>query len=218
MIQLPLAIKSIFWQFVRGDMLTNDFEQWVYSNKELELLFEKNSYLELIMPDYQDSEEIRKVKLMIYGLLLKEKQICLCATFPNNTLLYPFTDEMVRNILLNQIGLFKLILTIDNFSGKSPIHQSRWYQPAKVCQCNECSQYWVILFEESEGADYYLIRLSEKEAANIIQNPTWPNEQWPIKIKNWHTFLGLNFQSWNNLYIKPNYLNNHIYEFLKIYH
>lgn len=203
---LPAVVKAILWEFVRGDMPIRVFELWVYSNNNniLKQTFGDDSCLELATLDYKDEREIHDLKIAIYEFLIKFPEQCLCPTFPNNTLLYPFTEGSEKIMLEKQIDLLKTTISIENFSGKPPVHQSRWYHPGELCCCSECKTWWFIIFEETEGSDYYLVRLNEEEALLISQSQNWPNELWPGNLKNWKSFESIKFQSWNNLYI-----NNH---------
>lgn len=118
---LPTTIKTILWQFVRGDTHIRDFELWVYSNENdmLSKTFGKDSYLELALLDYKDEKEINNFKIIIYDFLIQFPESCLCYTFPNNTSLYPFTDdENERTFLQKQIELLKATKLIKAFSGK----------------------------------------------------------------------------------------------------
>lgn len=206
---LPAVVKSALWQFVRGDMPIRTFELWIYSNDNdvLRQTFGEDSYLELVMLDYKDGREIYDLKIAIYKFLIQFQESCLCYTFPNNTLLYPFTDDAEEIFIKEQIDLLKNTLSIENFSGKPPIHGSRWYHPGALCCCSECKTWWFVIFEETEGADYYLVRLNKEEALLISRFPSWPSESWPPNLKNWDTFIHLKFQSWNNLYIQNKLAN-----------
>jgi len=207
---LPIIVKEALWQFLRGDMPTRTFELWIYSNDNniLKQTFGDDSYLKFAMLDYKDERELNDLKIAIYEFLIKFPEPCLCSTFPNNTLLYPFTeDSSERAVLEKQIDLFKTTICIKDFSGKPPVHQSRWYHPGKLCCCSECKNWWFVIFEESEGSDYYLVRLNKEAALFISQFPSWPNESWPSNLKNWDAFLHIDFQSWNNLYIRGKLAN-----------
>lgn len=173
---LPTILKEVLWQFVRGDISIKTFEQWVYSNdKTLSQAFKDESYLEFML-DYTVESEICNLKIAVYEFLIKFPEECLCNTFPNNTLLYPFTENEERVILEKQIDLLKSVMSIENFSGKPPIYQSRFYHPGELCHCLKCETWWFVIFEETEGADYYLVRLNREDALLILQSSNWPNE------------------------------------------
>lgn len=46
MTELPQIIKKTFFQTIKGDILIDDFEKWVYENKELEKLLKPDDYLD----------------------------------------------------------------------------------------------------------------------------------------------------------------------------
>jgi hypothetical protein len=203
---LPLTIKRMMWKFIRRDIATRDFDSWVCKdgNDELNQVLKEDSFLALVMADYNESEVIADVRNAVFIFLTKFPEPCLCSSFPDKTLLYPFADlETERIALLKQLDILKPIVSIENFSGeiRSVISAwpSRWYHSGQLCCCTECKSWWFVIFEES-GSDYYLVRLSEEDAWLISQNPSWPNEHWPQNLKNWDIFLRLDFQNWNDLY------------------
>ena len=49
-----LIIDKII-EFVRGDMLTSDFEQWVYSNSVVEKALGKDLFLEVVSTDFSST-------------------------------------------------------------------------------------------------------------------------------------------------------------------
>lgn len=200
---LPVYIKAFLWRFVRDDTSVRDFELWIYANENnmLRQLMNEESYLELVCIDYNDEKEINHLKVALYNFLIQYPEACLCNTFPDNTLLDPFTEGGERVFLESQIESLKSTKVIEAFSGKPPIPQSQWYHPGKLCHCSECNTWWFVLFEES-WVDYYLIRLTKEDVDIISQDSHWPNENWPSRLRNWDAFLKIAFHSWNNLYLK----------------
>ena len=55
MTQLTQDIKEKFYQTIKGDISVDDFEQWVYSYKELEKHLNTDDYLDLISFSYKKS-------------------------------------------------------------------------------------------------------------------------------------------------------------------
>jgi len=52
---LPPNIEHYFFDTIYGKVTLEEFEQWVYTNKELESLLDENDYLELISFNFKNS-------------------------------------------------------------------------------------------------------------------------------------------------------------------
>jgi hypothetical protein len=50
---LPQTIKEKFYQTIKGDISLDDFEQWLYADKDLEKHLQSDDYLELISFDFK---------------------------------------------------------------------------------------------------------------------------------------------------------------------
>ena len=57
-------IEEKIWQFLRGDLPTPEFEQWVYDTPELKTLCGPDLFLELLSVDYRDSRAVDHIKDM----------------------------------------------------------------------------------------------------------------------------------------------------------
>ena len=55
MTTLPREIKERFYKTIKGDILLDDFEQWLYSDKEFEKYLNSNDYLDLISLSFKKS-------------------------------------------------------------------------------------------------------------------------------------------------------------------
>jgi hypothetical protein len=64
---LPQDITEIFYKTIKGDFPIEDFEQWLYANKELEKLLNSDDYLDLISLSYKKSG----AKYELWNLLKK---------------------------------------------------------------------------------------------------------------------------------------------------
>ncbi len=65
--EIPKSIKEIFYKTIKGDIPINDFEQWLYNDKELEKLLKLDDYLELISLKFNKSG----AKYELWNLLKK---------------------------------------------------------------------------------------------------------------------------------------------------
>lgn len=52
---LPQDIRERFYKTIKGDISLDDFEQWLYANKELEAHLKSDDYLELISLSFKKS-------------------------------------------------------------------------------------------------------------------------------------------------------------------
>jgi hypothetical protein len=62
--KLPAAIQIEFFKILNNEIAVEDFEQWVYQNKELEICFEADDYLALFSLNYKDSyfkDQLKKI-------------------------------------------------------------------------------------------------------------------------------------------------------------
>ena len=53
--KLPPDIKEIFYKTIQDEISLDDFENWLYTNKEIEILFPSDDYLELISLNFKKS-------------------------------------------------------------------------------------------------------------------------------------------------------------------
>jgi hypothetical protein len=77
------AIDNI-WRFVRGDMLTSDFENWVYSNPTLESLFGEILYLEIISVNFTSKDTVFRLKKTLKEFTVSSTNpSCMCLQLSN---------------------------------------------------------------------------------------------------------------------------------------
>lgn len=67
MTTLPQDIKERFYRTIKGDISLDDFEQWLYGDKELEKLLNSGDYLDLISLSFKKSG----AKYELWNLLKK---------------------------------------------------------------------------------------------------------------------------------------------------
>lgn len=67
MTTLPQDIKERFYKTIKGDISLDDFEQWLYANKELEKYLNSDDYLDLISLSFKKSG----AKYELWNLLKK---------------------------------------------------------------------------------------------------------------------------------------------------
>jgi hypothetical protein len=54
--RIPKEIKIQLFRFLNEEMSTEELEQWVYQNRDLEVVFNREDYLELISLNYESSQ------------------------------------------------------------------------------------------------------------------------------------------------------------------
>ncbi|HTD39773.1 MAG TPA: hypothetical protein VK671_04075 [Mucilaginibacter sp.] len=77
MTQLPDDIKTYFFKTIKGNISIEDFEKWIYTDKEIESILNADDYLDLISLDYKKSG----AKYELYNLLKKQVDIGEFETF-----------------------------------------------------------------------------------------------------------------------------------------
>jgi hypothetical protein len=147
------------WQFVRGDLKTNDFEQWIYSDQGLEELLGKALYLEIISVNYSDKNALFKTKKRLSEYARQATRLrCKCVEL---------ADTDIVNIGEESDLFFKYVETTQKRG------EPYWW--LSVDKCRECGQWWLVGSEERQNDLYCLRRLDEQTADQIVSNNIWPN-------------------------------------------
>jgi len=84
MTKLPKHIKERFFKTIKGDISVHEFEQWLYSDKELENILDSGDYLDLISFSFQKST----AKYELWNLLKKHIDVGEFETYKLIELLY----------------------------------------------------------------------------------------------------------------------------------
>lgn len=126
---LPIDCSKIIVDFIQGDISVHEFEQWIYSNEELEENLSNEKYSELISLNFADkgirySVDALLDDLIDYGSLHKEQILKILEDWINHTQnpidiltkLYNFAEQGYYFLSENDL--------IGNFGeqGKSVIH------------------------------------------------------------------------------------------------
>ncbi len=94
---LPENIEQYFFDTIYGKVALREFEEWVYTNKEIEFILGEDDYLELISFNYLNHILDCIIKIQVYTDGIDEDK------FFNNSLVQ---DGVIRN--LEVIGEAKL--------------------------------------------------------------------------------------------------------------
>lgn len=92
MTTLPKDIKERFYQTIKGDISVDDFEQWLYADKELEKYLNADDYLDLIALNFKKSG----AKYELWNLLKKHIDIGAFETWKMLGLLYEAKQKNER--------------------------------------------------------------------------------------------------------------------------
>lgn len=132
-------IMEFIWRFLRGDLQTEDFVQWVYSEERLESLLGEKLHLELVSADYFDANSVNRIKLLLREHIRRLcPQDCMCPALSDlSRVSIGYEEPMLRT--------FRMIL-----------RRGEPYRWLSVHQCGACSQWWLVALEESFYDDIYL--------------------------------------------------------------
>ncbi|ESQ78258.1 hypothetical protein [Asticcacaulis sp. YBE204] len=148
-----------FWKFVRGDLSTDGFEAWLYSQTDLEAAVGEALYFTLISTNYRSIEEIYSVKKTLEALL-RPLMTCECAALPNSAV-----------VPMGMQGLDgRFFATVDTVAEYGP---EVWWLYAS--RCRACGQGWLVAQEERIYDDLFLKRLTVEEIENVVGG-NWPEE------------------------------------------
>lgn len=149
--------QLIFWQFIRGDLPSKDFEQFVYDNPDLENIVGSDLYLELISTNFKATREVFDLKNKLERFMRENFPLsCECLAYPDEYVLAMGSEEWEH--------------TEESFQDIKK-HEPSW---RRLCLCSKCNQYWLMAYDEIAFDVDYLKRLNNFDAENIIINDQWP--------------------------------------------
>jgi hypothetical protein len=149
-----------FWEFIRGDLPTSEFESWLYQQNQLESFFGSEFYLDLISTNFQDKSELYVIRQKLKRLMPALSE-CLCHTLANLDMIpmgYEGLDQQ----------FFATVESLKHYGEK------RWW--LHLCKCQKCSQDWLVAEESRIYDDHYIKRLSQSEADIITAQDIWPDD------------------------------------------
>jgi len=165
-------IEETIWSFVRDDMSAEDFERWVYASAQLEEFLGAGTYLDLLSAGYRDKYDIHDLKQRLRKWLEENtRRTCDCITWKKDQII-PLGYETRPDIFLLNFVTLK--------------ERNPWLE---LVRCKECGQDWYIATDTIDD-DYYLLRLTEERANDIVLHDNWPTM----------------FDTLKNVWPDPNYL------------
>lgn len=150
---------AVMWEFIRGDMRPTDFEQWVYSQPDLEERLGKALYLDTLSADYSSKRAVFDIRrsLEVYARDASDLR-CECITLPD----------------LADVGMGEHIPVFRTLEQRARRGDPFWW--LSEYQCTECEQWWLVASEERQNDVFFLRRLSPQEAERIVKEDRWPSD------------------------------------------
>lgn len=158
------------WRFLRRDMPTTEFEQWVHITSYLEPLMSPRLYWRILDTNYRDRMEVEALSKDLRAWLESEyPRSCSCLTWMD-TQTFPMGGDTTIDHAIEQF---------EEIKARTP-----WID---LVRCKECGQAWYLAKDTRED-DYHLRRLTESEVQAIGSGiwPTtfdhmealWPSPEW----------------------------------------
>lgn len=148
------------WKFVRGDLSTQDFENWIYADKNPEELMGSEDYLELVSVNYKSKDTPYEAKIKVQEILSRFPRNCQCITLADADL----TDMGSER----EDGVFQ---TLDKLKAHG---EPYWW--LALYQCKACEQNWLVAQETRQNDVHCFKRITKNKAHEIQISNTWPND------------------------------------------
>jgi hypothetical protein len=150
---------NCIWKFVRGDMLTSDFEQWAYSDPTVETLLGKELYFELISTDFSSKDAVFCIKQSLKSFAISVSNCtCMCIQL-SDTAVVDMGEESE-----------KVFLTLKEIRRRGDPY---WW--LSVHQCQACQQSWLVAQEERQNDVFCLYRIDNDTMKDVLNNNHWPS-------------------------------------------
>lgn len=151
--------KQTIWKFIRGDLATDEFERWVYENKDMEEIMGGEFYLEIISADYQSKSPVYELKQKLEEYIRQSAPLsCQCITLADTAWSHMGSERAK--------AVFATLKRARNFG--DPL----WW--LHLDQCKSCRQYWLVAQEERQNDIFCFKRLASEEGLQIRKTNIWP--------------------------------------------
>ena len=152
-------IETTIWKFVREDLAPATFEQWVYAHPELEEFFGEEFYLGLISSGFVQERHLYELRESLRDWMeANTAPICDCVTWRTHQVL----AAIIVGFMSGQQYLSEKFETLKRQDGER-----------SLIACCACKQHWYLGIDEVY-VDHHLLRLSDGQVDNILQNNEWP--------------------------------------------
>ena len=157
-VQLNHMIQKI-WKFIRGDLSVKVFEKWLYSEDQLETMFGKALYFDVISANYSDNESIYQIKQLLSKFAhTSYPQKCHCIELPDVAVVDMGEDS--EKVFQHHVEIKK---------------RGEPYWWLYVNKCRECYQVWLVASEERQNDLYCLRRLDHQSLEDVLNKNQWPS-------------------------------------------
>lgn len=150
---------SKLWAFARGDFAEINFEKWFLAQDGLEVLLGEDLHWGLVSADYRDRDKVWDLRKSLAQHLAAHDK-CECASIRDLDAIPMGGDGRDERV-------FATIENVRDHGG------DLWW--LHLAKCSECGQHWMIAQEERIFDEYFLRRISEQAAEDILAQ-NWPDE------------------------------------------
>jgi hypothetical protein len=171
------------WQFARGDLEPQAFEEWFLARSEdetVQAMLGRELVSALLEADYDDPIAHMEVCEKLENRLdVVAPRQCRCLTWRDHQILPLGWDEVT-----GQAGVLE-----DFFDYSLVTRRTPWLE---CVECRRCQQAWYLATDTADD-DYHLVRL-DAAAVEGIRRGVWPSifDQWEVvwPTEDWLTYSG----------------------------
>ncbi len=150
---------NILWSFHRLKTTKSDFENWIYSNPDLESELGYEKYLELVSLDFKNKNDDEKIRNIVKSTIKNLEYKCSCVKLDSIDIIGMGSDQQSY---------------LDTFEQIKERGEKYWW--LYMSQCNVCKTYWLIAQEERQNDDFHLLKLNQDQVKNITDQNIWPKD------------------------------------------
>lgn len=147
------------WSFHRLKITNIEFENWVFSNPNLESELGDNTYLELVSFNFRNKNEDGKLRILVESIINELEYKCSCIKLNPIDIIGMGSDQQFY---------------MDTFKQVRERDDKYWW--LYMSQCEVCKTFWLVAQEERQNDDFHLLKLNQKQAENIYKYNIWPKD------------------------------------------
>lgn len=162
------------WKFIRGDMCTSDFEQWVYFDPTVEKTLGKDLFFEIISTNFSSRDAVFCIKEKLKRFAISVSSLsCMCIQL-SDIAVVDMGDESE-----------KVFLTLKEIKKRGNPY---WW--LSLYQCRECQQSWLVASEERHNDVFCLYRIDTLTMKDVVNQ-----NQWPTVFDHYERLLGIGLEA-----------------------
>ena len=167
-------ILKDLWKFVRGDLAASRFEQWIYTEPNLESHLGSNLYLETISTDFSDKEATWLLRTALAGHARSQSGLeCLCLRLKDLDVVDMGTyrapePAFEKDREWTHEDVFQSLVEVKARGARY------WWLWAGRCRI--CGQGWLVGQEERQNDLFCMRRLDDEELRAIERYDRWPTD------------------------------------------